>query len=181
MSLILQVRNNCLFFLSAAIFILRAVENTSAEDWTKILNVNVRGYALMAKAVVPLMKKQQSGSIIQMASMSGWIAQSEFVPYSTTKGAVLQMTRNLALDLGPFNIRCNAICPGTIFTPATVTHAAHLNITVEELTAEESKKQCLKRLGRPEEVANLIVFLASGLCHFATGASFAVDGGYTTI
>jgi dihydroanticapsin dehydrogenase len=116
-----------------------------------------------------------------MASMSGSIAQSEFVPYSTTKGAILQMTRNLALDLGPFNIRCNSICPGTIFTPATVTHATHLNITVDELIAEESKKQCLKRLGRPEEVANLIVFLASDLCHFATGASFAVDGGYTTI
>lgn len=168
-------------FSSAAIFILCAVENASADDWTNILNVNVRGCALMAKAVVPYLKKQRSGSIIQMASMSGWIAQQEFVPYSTTKGAILQMTRNLALDLGPFNIRCNAICPGTIFTPATTKHAAHLNISVEELTEAEAKKQCLKRLGTTQEVANLIVFLASDLCHFATGASFAVDGGYTTI
>ncbi len=145
------------------------------------MNVNVRGYALMAKAVVPLMKKQRSGSIIQMVSMSGLIAQPEFVPYSTSKGAVLQMTRNLALDLGPFNIRCNSICPGTIFTPATVQFAAHLNTTVDDLIAEESKKQCLKRFGSPQEVANLIVFLASDLCHFATGASFFVDGGYTAI
>ena len=143
--------------------------------------MNVRGYALMAKAVVPLMKKQRSGSIIQMASMSGSIAQSEFVPYSTTKGAVLQMTRNLALDLGPFNIRCNAICPGTILTPATANRAASYNMSTDEMVVEESKSQWLKRLGSPQEVANLMVFLASDLCHFATGANFLVDGGYTTI
>jgi NAD(P)-dependent dehydrogenase (short-subunit alcohol dehydrogenase family) len=143
--------------------------------------VNVRGYALMAKAVVPLMKKQRSGSIIQMASMGSWIAKPEFVPYSTSKGAVLQMTRNLALDLGPFNIRCNAICPGTILTPVVTNLAAGLNMTMDQLVAEKSKQQCIKRLGQPEEIANLIVFLASDLCHFATGASFTVDGGYTTI
>jgi len=145
------------------------------------LNVNVRGYALMAKAVVPLMKKQRSGSIIQMASISSWIAQPEFVPYNTSKGAVLQMTRNLALDLGPFNIRCNAICPGTMLTPAVTNYAASLNMTLDQYVAGESKKQCLKRCGQPQEVANLIVFLASDLCHFATGASFLVDGGYTAI
>lgn len=166
---------------SAAIFTLGPVEAASAEAWTKILNVNVRGYALMAKAIVPILKKQRSGSIIQMASISSWIAQPEFVPYSTTKGAVLQMTRNLALDLGPFNIRCNAICPGTIQTQATETHASNLKMTMEEFAREEFKKQCIKRFGSPQEVANLTVFLASDLCHFATGASFMIDGGYTTI
>ncbi|CAF0961428.1 unnamed protein product [Rotaria magnacalcarata] len=166
---------------NAAIFTLRSIEEASAEAWSEIFNVNVRGYALMAKAVVPLMKKQRSGSIIQMASISSWIAQPNFVPYSTTKGAVLQMTRNLALDLGSFNIRCNSICPGTILTQATTTHAANLQQTMDEFTAAEVKKQCLKRLGSPEEIANLTVFLASDLCHFATGASFVADGGYTTI
>jgi NAD(P)-dependent dehydrogenase (short-subunit alcohol dehydrogenase family) len=171
----------CLLFFSAAIFTLGPIEDISGDAWTRILNVNVRGYALMAKAVVPLLKKQRSGSIIQMASISSWIAQPEFVPYSTTKGAVLQMTRNLALDLGPFNIRCNAICPGTILTPATVNHAANLKITMDEFVAQEVKKQCLKRLGLPQEIANLTVFLASDLCHFATGGSYGIDGGYTTI
>ena len=88
------------------------VENLSAEAWDESLNVNVRGYALMVKHVVPYLKKQQSGSIIQFGSISGCVAQSGFVPYSTCKGAVIQMTRNLALDLGPFNIRCNTISPG---------------------------------------------------------------------
>ncbi len=145
------------------------------------MNVNVRGYALMAKAVVPILKKQRSGSIIQLASISSWVAQPDFVPYSTTKGAVLQMTRNLALDLGPYNIRCNAICPGTIVTSATVNHAANLKLTMDEFVTAEVKKQCLKRLGSPQEIANFAVFLASDLCHFATGGSFLVDGGYTTI
>ncbi|CAF1176692.1 unnamed protein product [Adineta ricciae] len=166
---------------NAAIFTFGAVEDVSADAWTQILNVNVRGYALMAKAVVPYMKKQRSGSIIQTASISSWVAQPEFVPYSTTKGAILQMTRNLALDLGPFNIRCNAICPGATLTPASANHAAHLNIPLEQLIDEQAQKQCLKRWASTQEIANFTVFLASDLCHFATGASFLVDGGFTTI
>jgi NAD(P)-dependent dehydrogenase (short-subunit alcohol dehydrogenase family) len=163
-------------------FTLGAVENVSTESWSQMLkNVNVRGYALMVKAVVPLMKKQRSGSIIQMRSINSCIAQPEFVPYSTTKGAVLQMTRNLALDLGPFNIRCNTICPGAILTPATGRHAANLKMSLDEQVAIQAKNQCLNRLGTTEEVANFTVFLASDLCHFATGANFLVDGGFTTI
>ena len=135
----------------------------------------------MAKAVVPLMKQQRSGSIIQMASISSWIGQADFVPYSTTKGAVLQMTRNLALDLGSYNIRSNAICPGAILTPASAKHAEHLNIPLDQMIEEQVTSHCLKRWGTSEEIANLTVFLASDLCHFATGASFSVDGGYTTI
>ena len=98
----------------AAAFTLGSIENVSAEEWNHVFNVNVRGYALMAKHVVPLMKQQRSGSIIQFGSISGLIGQGNFVPYGTTKGAVLQMTRNLALDLGPFNIRCNSVSPGCI-------------------------------------------------------------------
>ncbi|CAF3896444.1 unnamed protein product [Adineta steineri] len=166
---------------NAAIFTFGAVEDVTVDAWTRVLDVNVRGYALMAKAVVPLLKKQRSGSIIQMASISSWIGQAEFVPYNTTKGAVLQMTRNLALDLGPFNIRCNAVCPGATLTPASSNHAAHLNITLDQLVEEQVQKQCLKKWASTQEIANFTVFLASDLCHFATGASFLVDGGYTTI
>ena len=168
-------------FVSAALFTFGAVENVSADAWSRILNVNVRGYALLAKAVVPLLKAQRSGSIIQMASVSGWIGQPEFVPYSTTKGAILQMTRNLALDLGSFNVRCNAICPGAILTAASASHAANLGISLDELIGMQAKSQCLQRWGTPEEIANLTVFLASDLCQFISGASFLADGGYTTI
>ncbi len=102
------------FVSSAASFTLGLVENVSADEWSHVFDVNVRGYALMVKHIVPLLKKQRSGSIIQFGSISGVIGQPAFVPYNTTKGAVLQMTRNLALDLGPYNIRCNSVSPGGI-------------------------------------------------------------------
>ena len=98
----------------AAAFTLGLVEDISADQWSHMFNVNVRGYALMVKHVVPFMKQQRAGSIIQFGSISALIAQAAFVPYSTTKGAVVQMTRNLALDLGTYNIRCNSVSPGCI-------------------------------------------------------------------
>ena len=103
-----------MFIFSAAIFTPGLVEDVSADAWTRILNVNVRGYALMAKHIVPYLKQQRSGSIIQIASVSGLVGQPAYIPYDTTKGAVIQMTRNLALDLGSYNIRCNTISPGCI-------------------------------------------------------------------
>jgi NAD(P)-dependent dehydrogenase (short-subunit alcohol dehydrogenase family) len=173
--------NRFLSFFSAGIFAPGAIDTVSAETWSHLLSVNVLGSAFMAKAVVPLLKKQRSGAIIQTASVSSWIAHPDFVAYSTTKGAVLQMTRNLALDLGPFNIRCNAICPGTIITPATTKLAADLNITMDQFADRFTPMQCIKRLGTTQEIANLAVFLASDLCHFITGASFTADGGYTAV
>ena len=110
----IRVNNFNIFFSSGAVFTFGLIEDVSADAWSHIFNVNVRGYALMAKHIVPLLKQQRSGSIIQFGSISGVIAQSAFVPYATTKGAVIQMTRNLALDLGPYNIRCNSISPGAI-------------------------------------------------------------------
>ena len=86
------------------------------NDWSHVFDVNVRGYALMAKYIAPIMKKQNSGSIINMASMLVY-CYSQFVPYSATKGAIIQLTRNLALDLGSFNIRVNSISPGAIDSP----------------------------------------------------------------
>jgi NAD(P)-dependent dehydrogenase (short-subunit alcohol dehydrogenase family) len=103
-----------LFISSAADFTYGLIENTSADDWTRCFNVNIRGYALMVKHIVPLLKQHRSGSIIQFASICGVIARPAYVPYSATKGAIIQMTRNLALDLGPYNIRCNSVSPGCI-------------------------------------------------------------------
>jgi dihydroanticapsin dehydrogenase len=174
------------------------VEDVSAEAWSDTFNVNVRGYALMAKHIVPLLKQQLSGSIIQFGSISGTIAQPAFIPCSTTKGAVIQMTRNLALDLGPYNIRCNTVstgCIGMFFyelsifiyfdyileTPPIQQAVASTNLTMEQFIESCTLRQCLKRIGRPQEIANLVVFLASDLCPFLTGANLLADGGYTAI
>ena len=181
----------------AADFTLGSIENVSAEQWTHAFNVNIRGYALMAKHVVPLMKQQRSGSIIQFGSISGLIAQANFVPYATLKGGVIQMTRNLALDLGSFNVRCNSVSPGCIGswrerlhwlqypsfleTPPIVHLATSLGLSMEQFTKDRATYQCLKRIGTAQEIANLVVFLASDLCPFITGANLTADGGYTTI
>ena len=175
------------------------IDNLSSEEWSRIFDVNVRGYALMAKHLVPIFKQQQSGSIIQFASISGSIAQSDFVAYSTSKAAILQMTKNLALDLGPYNIRCNSISPGCtckltcffcftslnyvniLVTPAMIKSITSQNLSIDIFTKNYTDKQCLKRHGNPQEMANMVVFLASDLCPFITGANLTIDGGYTII
>jgi NAD(P)-dependent dehydrogenase (short-subunit alcohol dehydrogenase family) len=95
------------------------VEEGSSEDWSHVFNVNVRGYALMAKHIALVMKKQHSGSIVNMSSVSGLVASPDWIPYSATKGAIIQLTRNLALDLGSFNIRVNSVSPSGVNTPTT--------------------------------------------------------------
>lgn len=166
--------------IRAALFTLGFVENVSADDWSHILNVNVRGYALTIKHIVPLMKKQNSGSIINISSVAGSVAISTFLPYATSKGAIIQMTRNLALDLGSFNIRVNSISPGAIESPTIYETARKNGVTKQEFDAEHAGK-CLKRLGQPQEIANVAIFLASDLCTFTTGSDIIVDGGFTTV
>jgi NAD(P)-dependent dehydrogenase (short-subunit alcohol dehydrogenase family) len=92
------------------------VENITTTDWNRNFEVNVLGYALLVKHIVPIMKQQRAGSIVQFGSISGVVAQVPFLPYGAGKAAVIQMTKNLAVDLGPYNIRCNSISPGLVGT-----------------------------------------------------------------
>ncbi|CAF1285995.1 unnamed protein product [Adineta ricciae] len=165
---------------TAAIFTLGFVENLSPDDWSNILNVNVRGYALMVKHIAPVLKTQRHGSIVNISSCAGIVAHSTFLPYSTSKGAINQLTRNLALDLGLYNIRVNSISPGAIDSPVLYESAAKGGVTKEEFDKEHGGK-CLKRLGHPQEIANMTVFLASDLSSFITGTNIVVDGGYTIV
>lgn len=169
-----------LFITSAAVFTLGYVEDVSADAWSHVMGVNVRGYALMVKHISPLLKGQHGGSIINLASTGGLIAHSMFLPYSTSKGAIIQMTRNLALDLGSFNIRVNAISPGAIDSPTLYRTAAEQGLSKEDFDKINGGK-CIQRLAHPQEIANMVVFLASDLCPFITGSNIVIDGGYTTV
>jgi dihydroanticapsin dehydrogenase len=166
---------------NAATFVLKSVD-ASADEWRASLNVNVIGTALVTKHVAAAMKRNNdgrgAGAIVNLASISAVVAQPSFITYSATKAAILQMTRNLALDLAPFNIRVNAVCPGTILTEATDRHRAASDLTTEEFEAAEAPLHMLKRLGRPREVAYPVLFLASDEASFVTGAHLMVDGGY---
>ncbi|CAF3876092.1 unnamed protein product [Adineta steineri] len=166
---------------TAAIFVFGEIENISSDAWKRNFDVNVHGFALLVKYIVPIMKKQRSGSIIQFGSISGVIAQPTFLPYGAGKAAVIQMTRSLALELGPYNIRCNSVSPGLIVTPPVIATATSYGLSIEEFSKAIVKDQCLKRSGDPQEIANLVVFLASDLCPFITGANLIADGGYTTV
>ncbi|CAF1172108.1 unnamed protein product [Rotaria sp. Silwood1] len=165
---------------TAATYVLGNVEQVSADNWSHVFDVNVRGYALMAKYIAPILKKQKSGSIVNMASVSGLVASPDWVPYSATKGAIIQLTRNLALDLGSFNIRVNSVSPSGINTPTTYAIGESVGMNKNQLD-EVIKGKCLQRVCQPEEVANLFIFLASDLCPFMTGTNLVLDGGSTIV
>ncbi len=163
---------------NAAAFILKGVEAT-VEEWHRSLGVNVIGPALVIKYAIEEIKKRGSGAIVNIGSISSFAAQPNFVTYSSTKAAIVQMSRNMAMDFAPFNIRVNAVCPGTIITQATENHRNQLGISLDEFKAQEGPKHLLNRVGHPREVACAILFLASDEASFITGTHLMVDGGYT--
>jgi NAD(P)-dependent dehydrogenase (short-subunit alcohol dehydrogenase family) len=165
---------------NAATFVLKGIDATP-EDWHRSLDVNVIGTALVTRAAVELMRRSGGGAIVNLASISSFVAQPQFVTYSATKAAILQMTRNLALDLAPDGIRVNCVCPGTILTRASRDHMARVGMHLDDFIAAEAPKHLLNRVGTPREVAHAILFLASDDASFITGTHLMVDGGYTAI
>lgn len=165
---------------NAADFTQKNVEQADVSDWQKVLGVNVIGTALVSKHAIPHMKARGGGSIVNIASMSGLIAQPDFATYNTSKGAVLTMTKCMALDLAPFKIRVNSVCPGCILTSASYREIARLGLTFEQWRDRVAPLHMLNRLGEPREVANAALFLASDEASFITSAHLMVDGGYTS-
>jgi len=164
---------------NAADFTQKSVEQAAVADWQKVLGVNVIGTALVSKHAIPHMKARGSGSIVNLASMSAVIAQPDFATYNASKGAILTMTKCMALDLAPFKIRVNSICPGCILTSASYREIERLGLTFEEWRDRVAPLHMLNRLGEPREVANAALFLASDEASFITSAHLMVDGGYT--
>ena len=164
---------------SAAVFVLKGIDAT-VEEWRKVLEVNVMGSALMAKHVVPHLRKAGGGAIVNLGSISSFIAQPQFVTYNTTKTAILGLTRCLALDLAPDNIRVNAVCPGAVWTPIVVELAAKdgMDRKAADASPQWGGAHMIKRIADPREIANAILFLASSEASFVTAESLMVDGGY---
>lgn len=165
---------------NAAAFVLKGLDATRA-DWQRILDVNVIGTSMVTRAAAAAMARRDGGAIVNLGSISSFVAQPQFVTYSATKAAILQMTKNLALDLAPSKIRVNCVCPGTILTRASRDHMARVGMSLDEFVAAEAPKHLLNRVGDPREVAYAILFLASDEASFITGTHLMVDGGYTAI
>lgn len=163
---------------NAAAFVFGSYEVGQA-DWERVLSVNVMGTALCSKYAIPAMIRAGGGAIVNVSSISGFVAQERSLPYNTSKAALLGLNRGLAMDLAPHNIRVNAIAPGCIDTPQLRADIARAGMTFEQGLALEGPLHLLNRYGTAEEVANAILFLASDEASFITGTCLMVDGGYT--
>jgi NAD(P)-dependent dehydrogenase (short-subunit alcohol dehydrogenase family) len=139
--------------------------------------VNVKGAFLMSRAVLPMMIAAGGGSIIHIASQLGRVAAPQRVAYCSTKGAVIQLAKAMAVDHARDNVRVNALSPGAVATRRMI----HRYGGMDEARREAGPKHLLNRLGEPDEIAQAALFLASDGASFMTGADLLVDGGYTTI
>jgi NAD(P)-dependent dehydrogenase (short-subunit alcohol dehydrogenase family) len=156
------------------------VSTTSFEDWKKILDVNLDGVFLVTKYILQQMLEQNQGVIVNIASEAGIAAIGNQVAYNVSKAAVIALTKSLAVDFAEHNIRANAVCPGTTMTPLVEKALATSANPEEEKRALESSRP-LNRLGKPEEIANAVLALASEELGYATGAVLSIDGGYTAV
>jgi NAD(P)-dependent dehydrogenase (short-subunit alcohol dehydrogenase family) len=152
------------------------------EEWNFVLNTNLNAMFRGARAVLPHFIKKGSGNIVTTASTFGLLASAEYPGYCATKAAIVNLTREMALDYGPLGIRVNCVCPGAIETPrfrGFPPKPTLSGITEEQRKAMGSSNKALLRMGRPEEIAYGVLFLVSDEASFVTGHALVIDGGQT--
>ena len=159
---------------NAGILIRASVEDTTVEDWDRIMDINAKGVFLGTRAAIPAMRDAGGGSIINISSVAGLQGSPQSAAYSSTKGAVRILTKSTAVQYAKENIRCNSVHPGIIYT----------DMTSDSLDTEEGQRNWmnrvpLRRLGQSEDVANGVLFLASDESSYMTGSELVIDGGIT--
>jgi NAD(P)-dependent dehydrogenase (short-subunit alcohol dehydrogenase family) len=165
-----------ILFNNAGIIRRATVIDTTEEEWDRVMAVNVRSVFLLSKYAVPVMVQAGGGVIINTASGWGLVGGRRAVSYCASKGAIVNMTRAMALDHGEQNIRVNCVCPGDTDTGMLRNEAQQIGASEEEFLAEAAQRP-LRRIGRPEEIAQAVLYLASDASSFVTGAALVVDGG----
>ena len=155
------------------------VEETTLELWERVMRVNGRGVFLMSRAVAPTMIAQRSGSIINMSSAIAETGLARRVSYAASKGAVLALTKSMQVDLAPYNIRVNALLPGTIMTPFVERYLAESYPDPEEGRSSIRARQLTGELGSALDVAHAALYLASDESRFVLGSGLVIDGGLT--
>jgi NAD(P)-dependent dehydrogenase (short-subunit alcohol dehydrogenase family) len=149
---------------------------TTEETWDKTMNINLKAHWLMAKFAIPEMVKRGKGAIVNISSVQGLASQRNVVAYSTSKHAMIGLTRSMAVDLASSNIRVNCICPGTVDTPM-IQEIIALDKYPDRLRGTLNKMHPLGRMAQPSEIGEVVAFLASDRASFMTGSIVTVDGG----
>lgn len=167
---------------NAGVHFSATIENTTEADFERVIALNVKGAFALIKSAIPAMK-QSGGSIVVIASDQALVGKPNSFAYNLSKAALASIAKTTALDYAQFNIRANAVCPGTIETPlyhnAIDNYCAKSGADKQQIHQEEAALQPLNRLGQPEEVAALVCFLLSDKASFITGSLQVIDGGYT--
>jgi NAD(P)-dependent dehydrogenase (short-subunit alcohol dehydrogenase family) len=166
-------------FNNAAIQILGRLIDTSEESWDRVHSVNLKGVFLGCKYAIPAMILTSGGSIINMASVLGFVGDPDLAAYCAAKGGVIALTKAAALSYGPNGVRVNCICPGDVETPM-VQDYFNKDSDPERARREVSARYALRRIASPREVAQMAVFLASDASSFVTAGALVVDGGLTS-
>ena len=167
---------------NAGIVLVKPFDQITWDEFQHTMNINLGGHFLLCKYVLPYMKKQKSGVIVNMGSVSGHVGQMDHVMYGATKGAIIAMTRALAWELAPYNIRVNSISPGSVDTPMLRgdidLESRRTGIPFEQVKKDREAEQAFKRWADPLEIAEPIYFLASEGASFVTGSDWLVDCGW---
>ncbi|MES2998881.1 MAG: SDR family oxidoreductase [Pseudomonadota bacterium] len=170
-------------FCNAGVHLFATIEESSIEAMNHVMTSNVFGTIYCLQQVLPIMKQQKFGSIVLMASDQAFIAKEQCAIYGASKAAIAQLAKSTALDYAIYGIRVNCVCPGTIDTPMyqQILQQFQEKTQLSEQTIRESvaERLPLKRVGRPEEVAEVVSFLCGDAASFMTGALVNIDGGYT--
>src|SRR5262245_38395872 len=172
-----------LLFVAAGVHLFANIEDTSIEEFERVLSINLKGPFCVLKEALPVMRKQRYGNVVLMGSDQVFIGKGSSAVYGMSKAAVGQLTKSTAIDYAPYNVRINCICPGTIDTPMIAPSVERFHqasgIPVPEIHEMLRKAQPIQRLGTPEEIGRAVLFMLSDECPFMTGALVSADGGYT--
>jgi len=167
---------------NAGIVLVKPFDQITWDEFRRTTEVNLGGHFLLCKYVLPYMKKQMGGAIVNMGSVSGHVGQTEHVMYGATKGAIIAMTRALAWELAPYHIRVNSISPGSVDTPMLrgdiTLESNRTGLPFEQVKKAREAEQAFQRWADPAEIAEPVYFLASEGASFVTGADWLVDCGW---
>jgi NAD(P)-dependent dehydrogenase (short-subunit alcohol dehydrogenase family) len=167
----------------AGVVLVKALTETTWDDYRRVVDINLGGTFLLMKHVLPVMRKQKSGAVVNVASISGHVGQVDHGVYGSTKAAIIALCRGLAWEFAPDNIRINSISPGCVDTPMLrddmEIESRVSGRSYQEVKSMREAEQALRRLADPDEIASTIYFLGTAQASFVTGADLLVDGGWT--